>query len=65
MPNIAPVLFPINNPINSVKTIIRFGIIPPILNQEKKFNCKKYIIKNVNNKIRITLNFRNLISFKL
>ena len=50
-PNIIPIevpyVFPINIPINSESIIKRFGFIPAILNQLKKFDCKKYINKNV------------------
>ena len=48
-PNIIPIevpyVFPINIPINSESIIKRFGFIPAILNQLKKFDCKKYINK--------------------
>lgn len=39
----------------------RFGIIPAILNHEKKLDCKKYIIKNAINRYMIANILFNLI----
>ena len=46
---IRPYIFPINIPIHKENTIKRFGFIPAILNQIKKFDCKKYIKINIIN----------------
>lgn len=48
-----PYNFPMNIPMNKANIIKRFGLIPAILNQLKRFDCKKYIIKKVKNKITI------------
>lgn len=46
-PNAVPIFAPEYNPINSINIINRFGITPAIVNELKKFDCKKYIIINV------------------
>lgn len=38
---------PIKSPTHKTKTINKFGFTPAILNQLKKFTCRKYTIKNV------------------
>ena len=48
-----PYAFPKNSPINKTKIINKFGFIPAILNQLKKFICKKYRMINVINNITI------------
>jgi hypothetical protein len=45
----APYILPINIPTISERIIKRFGFTPAILNQLKKFDCKKYIKINVIN----------------
>ena len=46
-PAIVPTLLPANIPI--IKTYItnKLGFMPAIVNQSKKFICKKYIKKNI------------------
>ncbi len=52
-----PYRFPMNMPINKANIIKRFGLMPAILNQLKKFDCKKYIIKKTKNKTAIDNTF--------
>ena len=47
-PNISPIFLPANSPTNSISITNKLGIMPNILNQVKKFACKKYIIKKAN-----------------
>lgn len=58
IPKAVPIFAPEYNPINNINIINIFGIIPEIVNQLKKFNCKKYIMINViNNNITVTTFF--------
>lgn len=58
IPNAVPHFTPEYRPINSTNIINRFGITPAIVNELKKFICKKYIIINViNNIITVSIFF--------
>ena len=48
-----PYVFPINIPTNNERIIKRFGFTPAMLNQIKKFDCKKYKRINIKNIIII------------
>ena len=45
-PKVIPIFLPENNPINKAKITNKLGFIFAIVNQLKKFACKKYIMKN-------------------
>ena len=45
----APYILPINIPIHNENTMKRLGFTPAILNQIKKFDCRKYININIMN----------------
>ena len=53
----APYILPIYIPTNNERIINKFGFTPSILNQLKKFDCKKYIKINVMNIIIIDSSF--------
>ena len=46
-PNGTATFLPIKSPIHKIRTTNKFGFTPAILNQLKKFICKKYNIKNI------------------
>ena len=51
-PNAVPILEPEYSPINRINITNKLGFTPAIVNQLKKFSCKKYIIMNaITNKI--------------
>lgn len=58
-PKINPNFFPANRPTKTINITNKFGIIPAILNHVKKFDCKKYIIKNAT-----TINITDIVFFK-
>ena len=43
----------VNKPITKTNITNKFGFTPAILNQLKKFDCKKYIITNIMNSTTI------------
>lgn len=59
-PNIIDIFLPAKSPINTIRTMNKFGFIPSILNQVKKLDCKKYIIKNIINNITTVVIFFNI-----
>ena len=59
IPYIVPIILLANKPINSVNITNKFGIIPAIVNQLKKLDCKKYIINAVSIKIICISSFFN------
>ena len=64
-PNAVPIFAPEYKPINSINIINRFGITPAIVNELKKFDCRKYIIINAMISIIIVITFFIIHSYYL
>ena len=58
-PYITPVILLENSPINKIYITNKFGITPEIVNQLKKFDCKKYKMNAVNIRNILIVNFFN------
>ena len=58
-PYTTPVILFENNPINKMKITNKFGITFEMVNQLKKLACKKYMIKAVNIRNILIVNFFN------
>ena len=59
IPYIAPISLLPNKPINNTSITNRFGITPAIVNQLKKFDCRKYITNAIIIKYMFIRNFFN------